>query len=255
MNEFRAILDDVKHPYPLVFVTVSGAHLYGFASDDSDVDLRGVYALGPEGIAGLDKGPYTHEFEGVRHGREIDLVTHDIEKFIGMMLKRNGYVLEQLWSPLVVHTSRVHQRMKDLSTGCITRHHAHHYLGFSRNQWSLFLKDDPPRVKPLLYVYRVLLTGIHMMQTGEVEANLPSLNRRFGLTYIDELVARKTEGCERETIGKADLQFHEKEFLRLTAELERAGDQTSLPELPTTRAKLNDLLLDVRLNRQNHNRG
>jgi len=27
-----------------------------------------------------------------------------------------------------------------------------------RNQWRLFQKEDPPKVKPLLYVFRVLLT-------------------------------------------------------------------------------------------------
>ena len=42
-------------------------------------------------------------------------------------------------------------------------------------------EGDPPRVKPLLYVYRVLLTGIHLMRTGEVEANLVTLNEEFRL--------------------------------------------------------------------------
>nr|MDQ6926913.1 nucleotidyltransferase domain-containing protein [Candidatus Eremiobacteraeota bacterium] len=36
-----SILD--RQPYPLSFVTVSGAHLYGFPSEDSDFDLRGVH--------------------------------------------------------------------------------------------------------------------------------------------------------------------------------------------------------------------
>ena len=27
-----------QHPYPLVFATISGAHLYGFPSADSDYD-------------------------------------------------------------------------------------------------------------------------------------------------------------------------------------------------------------------------
>jgi len=35
----------VAQPYPLLFVTISGAHLYGFPSPDSDYDLRGVHAL------------------------------------------------------------------------------------------------------------------------------------------------------------------------------------------------------------------
>jgi uncharacterized protein len=30
-------------PFPPLFATVSGAHLYGFASPDSDIDLRGAY--------------------------------------------------------------------------------------------------------------------------------------------------------------------------------------------------------------------
>jgi hypothetical protein len=30
------------------------------------------------------------------HAQELDLVTHDLKKFIGLMLKKNGYVLEQL---------------------------------------------------------------------------------------------------------------------------------------------------------------
>jgi len=34
-----------RHPYPLLFATVSGAHLYGFPSPDSDCDLRGAHVL------------------------------------------------------------------------------------------------------------------------------------------------------------------------------------------------------------------
>src|SRR5258708_7343906 len=66
-------------------------------------------------------------------------------------------------------------------TGVITKHHSHHYFGFAETQWKLFLKESPRRVKPLLYVYRVLLTGIHLMRTGEVEANLVTLNEILSL--------------------------------------------------------------------------
>lgn len=34
-----------NHPYKLLFATVSGAHLYGFSSPDSDFDLRGTHIL------------------------------------------------------------------------------------------------------------------------------------------------------------------------------------------------------------------
>src|ERR1700758_356157 len=102
----------------------------------------------------------------------MDLVTHDVLKFFTMMLKRNGYVLEQLYSPLVVQTTPEHEELKAIARNCLTRHHSHHYAGFFQTQWRLFEKEEPRRVKPLLYAYRVLLTGIHLLRTGEVEANL-----------------------------------------------------------------------------------
>jgi predicted nucleotidyltransferase len=240
----RAVADE--HPRPLVFATVSGAHLYGFASPDSDFDIRGVHLASPDELLGLADCPETIEQSGVREGREIDLVTHDARKFIRLMLKRNGYVLEQLLSPLVVVSTPDHEELVELGRGCITRHHVHHYLGFARNQWDLFRKEQPPRVKPLLYTYRVLLTGIHLMRTGEIQADLVALSREFGRSWIDDLIATKTEGHEAATLDAVDLAFHAGEFERLRDELEEAGRRSSLPDEPTVRDDLNALLLRLR---------
>lgn len=242
------------HPYPLVFATISGAHLYGFPSADSDFDLRGVHLLPLDQVVGLDPGEETVEKEGIHDGLEMDLVTHDAKKFFGLMLKKNGYVLEQLLSPLVVHTTPEHEELKAIAKDCITRFHAHHYLGFAATQWKLFRKpvssgDGPPKVKPLLYVYRVLLTGIHLMRTGEVEANLLNLNETAKLPYIDELVERKLAGPEKGRLDAADLEFYEREYERLVAELEAAMEDSTLPEQACGKAALNDLL--VRLRTQN----
>jgi predicted nucleotidyltransferase len=181
-----------EHPYPLIFATISGAHLYGFPSADSDFDLRGIHLLPLKEVVGLRIGPETIEKSGIHDGIEIDLVTHDARKFFGLLLKKNGYVLEQVLSPLVVHATPEHAELKEIATQCVTRHHAHHYLGFAETQWNLFEKENPPRVKPLLYVYRVLLTGIHLMQTGGIEANLVRLNETERLPYLDELIQRKS---------------------------------------------------------------
>src|SRR5664279_2782674 len=101
----RILKQVADHPYPLLFATISGAHLYGFPSPDSDYDLRGVHLLPLKDIVGLQPGPETIEKSGVYDGMEIDLVTHDAKKFFGLLLKKNGYVLEQVLSPLIVHTS------------------------------------------------------------------------------------------------------------------------------------------------------
>ncbi len=236
-----------EHPYPLLFATISGAHLYGFPSPDSDFDLRGIHLLPLEEVVGLIPGNETVEISGVYDGLEIDLVTHDAKKFFGLMLKKNGYVLEQLLSPLVVCTTPAHEELKALAPGCITKHHAHHYLGFAATQWKLYQKESPPHVKPLLYVYRVLLTGIHLMRTGEVEANLVHLNMTAKLPYIPDLIACKTDGPEKGRLDQADMEFHEREYQRLTVELERAFKESQLPETSSAAAGINDLLVRVRL--------
>ncbi len=243
----RVVKQVEQHPYPLVFATISGAHLYGFPSPDSDYDLRGTHILPLREVVGLATGEETIEKSGIDDGLEIDLVTHDVKKFFGLMLKKNGYVLEQLFSPLVVRTTPEHEELKALGRRCVTRHHAHHYLGFAETQWKLFTKESPPKVKPLLYVYRVLLTGIHLMRTGDVEANLLSLNATARLPYIDDLAARKLAGPEKGTLDSADLAFHESEFHRLRAVLEDECARSKLPEATNAAAGLHDLLVRIRL--------
>jgi predicted nucleotidyltransferase len=236
-----------RHPFPPLFVTISGAHLYGFPSPDSDYDLRGVHLLPLEDVVGLASGKETVEKSGMHDGLEIDLVTHDAKKFFGLLLKKNGYVMEQVFSPLVVHTTPEHGELRAIAAECLTKHHAHHYFGFAETQWKLFEKENPPRVKPLLYVYRVLLTGIHLMRSGQIEANLVRLNETAKLPYIPDLIARKLAGPEQGELAQADLAFHRAEFERLRSLLQQAFEESALPEGPRGAAALNDLLVRIRL--------
>lgn len=236
-----------QQPYPLLFVTISGAHLYGFPSPDSDYDLRGVHILPVRELIGLDPGHETIEVSEMRDDLELDLVTHDVKKFFGLLLKKNGYVLEQLYSPLILHTTPEHEELKVIAKDCITKHHSHHYFGFAETQWKLFDKERPRRVKPLLYVFRVLLTGIHLMRSGVIEANLVTLNQDFQLSYIDDLIARKLSGPEKSTLEDPDIAFYQQEYERLRGALEVSFQASHLPETPSSRAALNDLLLRLRL--------
>ena len=239
----RPVVD--KQRYPMLFATVSGAHLYGFPSPDSDYDLRGVHVLPAAEVLGLTTGPDTIE-SADQTDLDLDLVTHDVHKFMTLMLRKNGAVLENLLSPWVVATTPGHAELKSLAPGCVTRHHAHHYLGFAQTQWGLWAKESPRRVKPLLYVYRVLLTGIHLMRTGRVEANLVVLNQTYRLAYVPELVAAKLAGPERSTLPAADVSFHEAEYARLRGELEAAYAASTLPEAATAKPAMHELLLRLR---------
>ncbi|MBO1332011.1 DNA polymerase beta superfamily protein [Streptomyces sp. VRA16 Mangrove soil] len=232
-------------PDPLLFATVSGAHLYGFPSQDSDVDLRGVHLLPAEALVGLREPTQTRSRMWDANGVEMDLVTHDLRKFVRLMLRRNGYVLEQLLSPFVVHTSQAHAELVALAPGVITRHHAHHYRGFAGTQWRLHEKTG--ELKPLLYAFRVLLTGIHLMRTGEVQADLPTLHREVApeLGYLPDLIAAKAAAEHgpapvRRTQVAADLDA-------LHVLLDEAQDASRLPDAPTAYDALHDLVVRARL--------
>src|SRR6058998_3266251 len=101
-------------PYPLLFATISGAHLYGFPSPDSDYDLRGAHILALKDVIGLEVRKETIENACVIEGLEMDIVSHDVRKFFGLLLKKNGYVLEQLFSPLIVQTTPEHAELKEI---------------------------------------------------------------------------------------------------------------------------------------------
>jgi len=249
LKDPRLLAEVARHPYPLLFATVSGAHLYGFPSADSDFDVRGAHVAPAALLTGLDRIDETVKSSQVRDGAEIDFVTHEVRKFFMLLLRNNGYVLEQLYSPLVVHTTPEHEELKDLARGCVTRACVRHYLGFAANQWLLFEKESPRRVKPLLYVFRVLLSGIHMMRTGEVNANLPACNAALGagrLPWVDELIARKVAGGERGTLSGEDFALYEREYLHLRERLAGEAERSALPDAPTSEPALKDLLRRIR---------
>src|SRR5579883_1785806 len=244
---FQTVLAEQR--YPLLFVTLSGSHLYGFSSPNSDYDLRGVHVLPVREVIGLQEGKETIDFIKMYDTLEIDLATHDVRKFFKLLLAKNGNALECIYSPLVVVTSPEHEELKALAMRCVTRHYASHYLGFANSQIKLYRKENAPRIKPLLYIYRVILTGLHLMRTGQLEPNLLRLNEVFKLTYIPELIARKQAGAERSLLEGADLDFHEAEVARLLGELEASLEQSVLPSEPDPQVyhALNNLLIRLRL--------
>ena len=231
----------------LLFVTVSGAHLYGFESPDSDIDLRGCHLLPLREVIGLHMPNQTIERSGIHNGTEVDLVSHDAGKYLNLLVRNNGYVLEQIFSPLVVLGQDFLDELRPIARRCITKHHYHHYRGFFATQFKLLEKQEPKTAKALLYAYRVLLTGIHLLDTGEVEANLRNLNERFKLSWIDALIASKTQ----EFVAPDDLDwsFHKQQLSVLEQRLDQAYARSPLSEQRDI-AAVDELLVRLRLESQ-----
>jgi predicted nucleotidyltransferase len=241
--QLRAIAE--SGPTPL-FACVSGAHLYGFESPDSDVDLRGAF------VATLREALRVTPFEETitimrdEDGLELDWVAHDVHKFVRLMPRRNGYVLEQLFSPLVVIGGPWLEELRALGEGCIIRHLYHHYRGFTATQRKLLGKPDAT-VKALLYAYRGLLTGIHVLRAGEIQSHLPTLLEAHPTDGVEELVARKRTGAEKATLTEADLARHLPALDRLEGTLEEAFLASELPDEATSREGLDDFVVRARL--------
>jgi predicted nucleotidyltransferase len=174
-------------------------------------------------------------------------VTHDIKKFFELLLKKSGNILERIYSPLLLHTTPEHAELKAIVPKTLTVHHAHHYFGFSRRKWGEFIDKPPYQVKALLYTYRTLLTGIYLMQKGEIESNLVHLNAVYQLPYIPDLIAAKLAGDEKGYLADADLEFHKRDYERLTELLRTAQAESHLPQHPGGQDELSDLLVRIRL--------
>jgi predicted nucleotidyltransferase len=244
-DHLREIAASLGPDHPL-FVTVSGAHLYGFPSRDSDVDLRGAHVLPLESLVALRPPRETHEHGEEVDGTQIDLVSHDVGKYLRLLTSKNGYVLEQILSPLVVVSTPGYERLRELAAASVNKTLYHHYRGFARGRWKAFTSEEPKRVKTLLYVYRVLLTGTHLLETGEVVADLPRMAAEKGLDFVAELVERKVAG-EATTLDREEVERHAQRVSLLETEMLRAYQSSRLPDAAPNVAEIDRFLIETRL--------
>ena len=227
-----------------LFVTVSGAHIYGFNSPDSDVDLRGCHQLPLEAIVGLKSPVETIDRESIEDGVEVDIVSHDVGKYFRLLVKNNGYVLEQIFSPLIISGKSFLEELRPIADRCITRFHYHHYRGFFNTKLKMLDNEPQKKAKSLLYAYRVLLTGIHLMNHGRVETDIRKLYADHGLDFIPDLIAQKVK--EKITLPNLDWDFHRQQLIDLEARMEAAFEASSLPEQRDEQS-VNEFLLRLRM--------
>ena len=247
-NALNIDLDDWKNyiqslDLDFKFVTVSGAHIYGFPSPDSDVDLRGCHQLPLEAIVGLSMPNQTIDRMEIRNGIEVDIVSHDIGKYLGLLVKNNGYILEQVFSPIVVMGQDFLDELRPIASRCITRNHFHHYRGFFNNQKKLIAKQETVTAKSVLYAYRVLATGIHLLNSGELITDLNWLAEELSLPDVPEMIQAKV--AEKVAFG-FDVDEHLNRLDQLEIRMEKAFSDSKLPEHPE-REPVNELLVRLRL--------
>ncbi|MEZ6190838.1 MAG: nucleotidyltransferase domain-containing protein [Phycisphaerales bacterium] len=140
----------------VVFACESGSRAWGFASDDSDFDVRFIFVRPPECYLQLNPPVDAFDLHG---GDDFDLAGWDIRKAAELMRKSNSPLLEWLDSPII------YERDRDVSSLLIElrdryfdpKKSVYHYLSLAGGVWGKYIADNPSPVrKKYLYTIRPL---------------------------------------------------------------------------------------------------
>lgn len=229
-------------------VALAGSWGYGFPSPRSDVDLKAVHVAPTAALLGFTPPEPAVENLRTLHGVAVDYSSNEVAQVLTGVLAGNGNYLERLLGARVVATSAELTTLQPLVQDCLSRRVIRHYLGFATGQRRLFERE--PSVKRLLYVARTALTGAHLLREGELVGDLSALLRRGGHDDLQALLAARREGAADadETLGTRWAEALD----AMLSDLQRAHDESPLPEAPRGQDALRDWLLDLRRARFGH---
>ncbi|UQA60769.1 DNA polymerase beta superfamily protein [Polyangium aurulentum] len=216
-------------------VLLSGAHAYGFASPDSDFDLKAVHATSTSSLVGLEPVPPARDRMEVIEGVEVDYSSNEIGPVLAGTIAGNGNYIERiLGAPALVETPPL-DALRPLVRAALSRRVFRHYAGFASSQRKATEDEAGTTAKRVLYVLRTALTGTHLLRTGALVMDVTALLDDYGFGAAHELVAIKRAG-ERTKLAPADVARFRSDVERAMAGLEEARERSNLPESPPASA-------------------
>ena len=237
-----------NHPTgEILLCAVTGAHHYGFPSADSDIDLKGIHLAPTTELLGLDAPAQTFDRLEMFENEECDLTLHEADKALRLLLSGNGNMLERILSPLQLYQTDALAALQPLAKAAISQRFGRHYRGFFNGMCREHQNATHPGVKTLLYSYRVALSGIHLLRSGELQADLKQLAPEYGFASVLELVHYKREHAEKAALPAELDQAHRAGWPRLTEMLDNAIANSSLPAEAGNRSELSAWLVARRV--------
>ncbi|MCL2121890.1 MAG: nucleotidyltransferase domain-containing protein [Clostridiales bacterium] len=133
----------------------SGSRAWGFASPDSDYDVRFIYVREPEFYLHLNK---TRDVIEWQLDETLDINGWDLQKALRLLAKSNPTLFEWASSPLVYLTTAEWRIISEyLPDYFLTKLGVYHYLSMAEKNYREYLKRDIVKVKKYLYVLRPIL--------------------------------------------------------------------------------------------------
>jgi predicted nucleotidyltransferase len=185
----------------ILYAVESGSRAWGFASKDSDWDVRFIYVHNYDWYLSVDDKKDNIE---VILPNDIDLAGWELRKALLLYKKSNPPLFEWLRSPILYKDeSSLAGILRNQSEqyfnpkSCI-----YHYQHMAKRNWEEYFTEEIVRVKKYFYVLRPLMASSWIERTGEMAPmefqklmdaeRLPSRVKNS----IDQLLERKMSGAE-----------------------------------------------------------
>lgn len=194
----------------LLYTCESGSRAWGFASPDSDYDVRFLYAHKRNYYLSIDEPRDVIELP---INDLLDINGWELRKALRLFRKSNAPLYEWLQSPIVYQSDPdfIAAIRKLMSTYFSPRAMMHHYLSMANNVMSNDLSGSEVRLKKYFYALRPILASRWIAEYNEVPpmefGKLRVLLDKDLTALIDDLLAKKATVDEKFTI-KPIIEIH-----------------------------------------------
>lgn len=159
----------------------SGSRAWGFASPDSDYDVRFIYVRPKEFYLRLDK---TRDVIEWQLDDTLDINGWDVKKALTLLHGSNPTLFEWNSSPIVYKTTEEwNQISKMINNHFVMRSGLYHYLNTAKRNYHEFLTGETVKFKKYFYVLRPLLACKWILAEGTPP---PMLFSSLMVKYLDE---------------------------------------------------------------------
>ena len=148
---------EINKNVEILFAVESGSRAWGFASPDSDYDIRFIYKHKHDYYLSLWEQPDVIEF---MTEDDLDGSGWDLRKAIKLLAKSNAPLIEWLFSPMVYYANDdFAKQMREIATACFSPIAVlHHYLGTTKNFMEVCEMEEV-KLKSYFYALRTALAG------------------------------------------------------------------------------------------------
>ena len=204
-----------EHDCRILFAVESGSRAWGFASPDSDYDIRAVYVKPLDWYLGLEERQ-SDTINAMLPG-DIDVAAWELRKALRQLLKSNASFMEWLGSPIVYHDCGLIAQLREMESRVVNPISiAHHYASMLRHALQDRTDDGTISVKKLCYALRAGLC-VRAGPWSERRCRQRRLPKSAaGLTSAVKPMRRLTDFLQsRKTRERRNVPFPRPRFCRL----------------------------------------